>query len=51
MKCMAMIMLMTLKASTATKATEKGNGPNKALNASGVVTESKAKKRAFSCKI
>ena len=51
MNQMALIMLMTLKASMAMKATEKGNGPNKALNASGVVTESNVKKRAFSCKI
>ena len=51
MNCMALIMLMTLKASMATKAIEKGSGPNKALNAIGVVTESNAKERAFSCKI
>ena len=51
MEIMALIMLKTLKASMPRKATEKGNGPNKALKAIGVVTESNAKKRVFSCKI
>ena len=46
-----MKMGTTLKASIETKVTEKGSGPNKALNAIGVVTESKVKKRTFSCKI
>ena len=40
---------MTLKASVARNATEKGSGPNKALNAIGIVTEINTKKRAFSC--
>ena len=43
-------MPTTLKVSMTTKATEKGSGPKKALNAIGVVTESNSKKRAFSCK-
>ena len=47
----ALKMVTTLKASIETKVTEKGSGPNKALNAIGVVTESKIKKRRFSCKI
>ena len=51
MKCVALIILKTLKASMATKATEKGSGPDKALNDIGVVAESSIKKRAFSCKI
>ena len=51
MKCVALIILMTLKASMARKAAEKGRGPNRALSAKGIVTESNIKKRALSCKI